>query len=80
MTDTDGVVWVEVNMSICFDVDTELGREMIALANAQYRKLPVFLNNAVWERIKDKLPDLIDHCAVTPHTTDEDDEDIDMLF
>ena len=77
----DGVIWVEVNMSICFDVDTELGREMIALANAHQRKLPVFLTNAVFERIKGELPELIDSFVVTPrYATDEDDEDIDMPF
>ena len=77
----DGVIWVEVNMSICFDDDTELGREVIALANASQGKLPVFLTNAVFERIKDKLPELIDDFVVRRrYVNDEDDEDIGMSF
>lgn len=72
----DGVIWVEVEMRICFDVDTELGREMIALANVPYYEQQRFLNDAVFERIKDKLPELIDHCVATAHYADDEDYDL----
>ena len=78
----DGVIWVEVEMSICFDVDTELGREMIALANAHQHKLPILLTGAVYERIKDELPEFLGEFTVTPHyaTSEDTDDDFGLSF